>query len=98
MNSAFQNWLWLIGIGLVFSWFMRPRTVLLVTGVLFAVCLAGLMVSSSLSLETEKLLFAIVAFILCPALAVVGLLGSFASRAFRTALKLVKKDERGNRP
>jgi hypothetical protein len=85
MDNAYVMWLGVIALGIVVGMFVNPRPVLLITGVLFAVSVAGLAVSVALSQSTLTWFFALASMAI-PVLGCVAAGGAAVAAVVRGAV------------
>lgn len=84
MDSAYQNWLWLLLLGAFVGLFIKPRTVVKVAFVLEGIAVAGLAVSAAFSANRQAWVFGLAAMAM-PVVAAVAAVGALLGSGIRSA-------------
>lgn len=84
MDRAYQTWWWVLAAGAVVGFFLSPRTVALVSVVLFALSIAGLIAAGALGHGNAATIFGLAAMAI-PVLGILATVGAaLGARVRRT--------------
>ncbi len=84
MDGAYPTWLWVLAAGAVVGFFLSPRTVALVSVVLFAASIAGLIAAGSLGHGNAATIFGVAAMAI-PVLGIIATVGAALGSRVRRA-------------
>jgi peptidoglycan/LPS O-acetylase OafA/YrhL len=90
MDTAYYNWLWLLGFGVLLGIFLSTRLVVILAAGCMAIAVTGLVISAAVSANSLTMLFGIAAMVV-PVVGGVAAVGSLLGNAVRSTLMRAKQ-------